>query len=235
MKKLQTKLSKITAITILMLFMSSTVFAQVKQDTSARDTSNQQQTSPQEQNQWTDSKDYDKNIDYSETIDQNELPQEVNSSLEELYPAHDISEVFKGNDDSYKVKVKNDNDEAAVYYSSEGEFLRAENLSGLQQEGALPQEQSQGTREPGNQQGYQMGTGTDNQRNQEQGQRTMESQQGSADHGNQQGSQMGTGTDNQRNEQGTYTGTMGTGTDARDNRSTHSEKDQQGKTGHIRY
>ena len=107
MKNLNTQFLKITAIIIITLFMSSTIFAQVKQDTSARDTSNQQQTYPLEQNQRADSKDYDKGVDYSETIDQNELPQEVNNSLEELYPAHAISKVFKGEDDSFKIKVKN--------------------------------------------------------------------------------------------------------------------------------
>ncbi len=195
MKNSHTHFLKLTAVTIITLFMSSTVFAQVQQDTSARDTSNQQQTSPQEQYQRTDTKDYDKGVDYSETLDKNELPQEVNNSLDELYPAHDISEVFRGDDDSFKVKVKNENDQAVVYYSSDGDFLRAENLSGLQQEGAFPQEQ---------------------------GQRTQESQDqdqwGTDERGNQQGTQIETDTESRRDNEGTDRSTMGTDTDDKDHK-----------------
>ena len=180
MKKLKKRIIEITALTVITLFMSTSVFAQIQetqQDTTAQDTtfqSDQQQAQPQEQNQRATqgfgSQEPDEGVDYSESVDKSELPQEINSSLDELYPAHEISEVFKGDDDSYKVKVKNEDDEAVVYYNAEGNFLRAQNLSGLQQEGTLPQDQSQRTRESGdqgqwqtddqdmNQQGTQQGT-----------------------------------------------------------------------------
>lgn len=151
-------------------------------DTTSQDTSqSESQAFPQEQNQMIDetrsgsgtmgsqddisAQDHDEGVEYSEELEKEDLPQEVNSSLQELYPSHEISEVYRGDDDSYKVKVKNQNDEAVVYYSSEGSFERARNLSGLQQDGAFPQQQGQRTMEGMNQDttGTQSewGTGTD--------------------------------------------------------------------------
>jgi hypothetical protein len=168
-------------------------------------------TYSQDQNRSTDkqmgSKDSDQGVDYSNTIEENELPQEVTSSLDELYPAHEIEEIHRGDNDSYKVKVKNEDDVAVVYYDSEGSFLRANNLRGLQQEGVLPQEQSQKTQESQNQ------WETDSR-------------------SNQQKSQKGTGTYKQDDHRETGQGTMGTGTGDRDNQSSSAvENNQKGTTG----
>ena len=69
----------------------------------------------------------DEDVDYSEELEKNDLPAAVTKSLKELYPAHEIEKVFRGSDDSYKVKVKNQNKETVVYYSSKGDFLRTDN------------------------------------------------------------------------------------------------------------
>lgn len=201
MKKIKDKILEIMAFTVIMLFMSSTVFGQVQetqQDTTAQDTTtqmnDQQQTMPQDQNQMTtddtSSEDPDKGINYSETIEHSELPQEVNTSLDELYPAHEIEEAFRGDDESFKVKVKNETDEAVVYYNEEGKFLRAHNLSGLQQEGALPQEQGQRTMDSENENEF----GTDDQLNQQdtdEGEFGTESEDRTGQQGIEQGSQQG--------------------------------------------
>ncbi len=191
MKNFNYKILKVMAFSVIMLFMSSSVYAQVQenqQDTTAQDTTiqmnEQQQTMPQEQNQQTGddmkSQHPDEGVDYSETIEQSELPQEVNSSLDELYPAHEVQEAYRGEDDSFKVKVKNETDEAVIYYDSEGKFLRAENLTGLNQQGTLPQEQGQRTME--SQQdtaGYQQDMPQDDQQETPQG--TQEDQWGTQD------------------------------------------------------
>src|SRR5690554_2092395 len=81
-------------------------------DTTSQDTfQSGSETTPQEQNQRTnesgifgsmgsdrsvDAQDHDQGISYSEEIEQNELPEEVSSSLQELYPAHEISEAYRG-------------------------------------------------------------------------------------------------------------------------------------------
>jgi uncharacterized protein YbaA (DUF1428 family) len=240
MKKFNKRIFQITAMAVIFLFMSTSVFAQTQEtqkDTTSQDTtsqsSEQQEALPQEQNQYTnqgmDSQEADKGVDYSETIDKSELPQEVNSSLDELYPAHEISEVFKGNDDSFKVKVKNEDDEAVVYYNSEGDFLRAKNLSGLQQEGALPQEQGQSTQGSQNQDQW----GTDTERTQ-QGTQQSEMESDNDNISGQQGTQEGTwgdraDSDETETQQGTSEGTMqedddmNTGTSER---STQSETQQ---------
>src|SRR5690554_3202506 len=71
----------------------------------------------------------DGDVDYSEEIEQDELPEAVASSIKELYPAHEIDQVYRGDDDSFKVKVKNDNDKAVIYFNTNGDFLRAKNLN----------------------------------------------------------------------------------------------------------
>ncbi len=193
MKNVKKRIFEITALTVITLFMSSTVFAQVQDN--QRDRQNESQTYPQEQNQRTDdddfrSQDVDEGVNYSETMQESDLPQEVTSSLDELYPAHEIEEVHRGEDDSYKVKVKNKDDEAVVYYNSEGSFLRARNLNDLQQ-GASPQQQGQRTRESE--------WGTDNRTNQ---QGTQQSQWGTDTEN--RGTQSGT------QQQGTQQGQWGT-------------------------
>ncbi len=80
--------------------------------------------SPQEQSQITG----DGDVDYSREINENELPEMITNSLDEWYPEHEI-EAYRGEDGSYKVKVKNQDEEVAVYYNSQGYFLRDEKMN----------------------------------------------------------------------------------------------------------
>ncbi len=181
---------------------------QMKEATSAKDKN-------QRGDEQAQLRKYDKGVNYSEEINKDELPSDVTSSLDELYPAHDVKNVFRGEDDSYKVRVKNEDDEAVVYYSSEGDFLRAENLTGLQQEGVLPQEQSQKTQESQNQ------WGTQDRNNQHESQRSTDS-----------GDRMNSGMQDQDMHRGSGHGTMGKGYDDKDDqRSTGTGSNQQGTTG----
>jgi len=105
---------------------------------------NEGSANPQEQNQRTSdfrSENVDESVEYTETIEESDLPQEVSSSLKELYPEHEIEEIMRGDDDSFKVKLKNQDDEAAVFYNSEGDFLKASNLNDMKE--ASSQEMNQ--------------------------------------------------------------------------------------------
>lgn len=232
MRSIKEKILQITAFTVVGLFMNFAVLAQTqegsKKDTTKQDNTSvneQTQTSPQEQNLRSDemrSQDHDQGVSYSDEVEKNNLPQEVNSSLKELYPAHQVEEVHQGDDDSYRIKVKNKSDEAYVYYDSDGSFLRARNIS--EGQSAFPQQQSQSTRgwgtdQSGNQQGAQgsqWGTGSQSQGTQ---QGTQGSDRGLGTQGTQQGNQgmnRGSSTQGQdtyqRSQQDT-SGTLGTGTD----------------------
>jgi hypothetical protein len=201
MKNLKTKRFAITALAI--GFFAGTAFGQVpqtQQQEQDQSQDQQQQISTQDQNQRASHP--DKGVNYSDQVQESELPQAVTSSLDELYPVHEISEVHRGDDDSYRVKVENKNDKAYVYYNSDGNFLRARNEKDIP-EGTFSQSQSdmntQGTATP-----------------QEQSQRTRE-----------QGTSGQMQSDMEHDEQGTMgtsndqrTGTMGTGTQDRTGTST---------------
>ncbi|HZH73951.1 MAG TPA: PepSY-like domain-containing protein [Mariniphaga sp.] len=256
MRSLKEKILQITAFTVFALFMNFTVLAQ-SQEGSKKDTTRQDKTSvneqtqapSQEQNLRSDemiSQDPDEGISYSDEVEKNELSDEINSSLKELYPAHQVEEVHKGDDDSYRVKVKNKDDEAFVYYNSDGSFIRARNTS--ESQSAFPQQQSQRTNEWGTdrkQQGTQRGS-MDNERGtstqsqgtyqgtdrgtgtQSQGTRDSQWGTGTQSQGTQQGSQSDdwdTGTQNQGTQQGTQgidrgTSTQGQGTYQRSQQDT---------------
>ena len=85
-------------------------------------TGTQSSAYPQEQNQQSSMDD----VDYNDEIEENELPESVSTSLKELYPAHEVSKAYRGDDNSYKVEVENDNDKASVFFNSNGEFVKAE-------------------------------------------------------------------------------------------------------------
>lgn len=74
---------------------------------------------PQEQSQLGD-------VDYSEEIEESELPATVTASIEERYPDHDVKKVFRGDDNSYKVKIENGNEKSVVYYDESGSFVKEE-------------------------------------------------------------------------------------------------------------
>lgn len=74
---------------------------------------------PQEQSQIGEA-------DYSEEIEESELPATVTTSLDEMYPDHEVDKVFRGSDNSYKVKVKNGDDKTVVYYDESGSFVKEE-------------------------------------------------------------------------------------------------------------
>jgi hypothetical protein len=211
MKNLKTKKFAITALAL--GFFAGTAFGQVpqtQQQGSQQDHQyQQQQTSPQGQNQRSHP---DRGVNYTNEVQESDLPQAVTSSLEELYPVHEISEVHRGDDNSFRVKVENRNDRAYVYYNSQGNFLRARNAKDFpegtfsSQGSASPQQQSQRTQDQGT-----MGTGTQD--------RTGTGTQGTMGTGTQDRTGTGTGTGTwgtDDTDRGTGTqGTMGTGTQDR--------------------
>lgn len=74
---------------------------------------------PQEQSQIGEA-------DYSEEIEEADLPATVTTSLDEMYPDHEVDKVFRGSDNSYKVKVKNGGEKTVVYYDESGSFVKEE-------------------------------------------------------------------------------------------------------------
>ena len=78
-----------------------------------------QSTFPQEQNQLGDS-------DYSEEVMENDLPEAISSSLDELYPEHEVKKAYRGTDSSYKVKLENGDEKSVVYFDSSGQFIKSE-------------------------------------------------------------------------------------------------------------
>lgn len=57
-----------------------------------------------------------------------ELPQVVKSAIATKYAAYAIQEAYKGNDDTYKLILKNADAKLIVYYKAEGAFLKAETV-----------------------------------------------------------------------------------------------------------
>jgi hypothetical protein len=121
-----------TAVMLLLGFFATTVFAQVpetepqEQRTIPHDErehmrTQEQEALPQEQNLMIDT-----DVDYSVEIEERELPANVTTSLNERYPTHEVSKVYRGDDNSYKIKVEKGDEKSVVYYSSDGEFLRVE-------------------------------------------------------------------------------------------------------------
>jgi hypothetical protein len=123
----------LTAMMLMMGFLATSVFAQVPQ-TDPLD----QRTIPQEEREHFETQEHETfpqeqyqvieedDVDYSVEIEETELPANVSTSLNELYPEHEVTKVYRGNDNSYKVKVENGDEKSVIYYSSDGEFLKVE-------------------------------------------------------------------------------------------------------------
>ena len=74
---------------------------------------------PQEQSQVGE-------VDYSEKVEESELPATISTALEERYPNHEVDKIFRGDDNSYKVKVKSGDEKKVVYFDEGGSFLKEE-------------------------------------------------------------------------------------------------------------
>jgi hypothetical protein len=62
---------------------------------------------PQEQNQLA--------VSYEDEIEKDELPEEATASLNETYPGFKITEIYRGSDGSFKVRLKKDNETIAAF------------------------------------------------------------------------------------------------------------------------
>jgi hypothetical protein len=76
------------------------------------------ETLPQEQNQLA--------VSYEDEIEKDELPEEATASLNETYPRFKITEIYRGSDGSFKVRLKKDNETIAAFYDARGDFIRVE-------------------------------------------------------------------------------------------------------------
>ena len=129
MKKFEKRSLGIFLMAFMFVFAVSTATAQVPQGQQENPQEQQpqdQQVTPQENQQSSEMGD-DK--DYSEEIQESEIPEPITTSLDSLYPAHEIAEAHRADDGFIKVKMKNADDEAAVYFDSNGEFIKAKDLS----------------------------------------------------------------------------------------------------------
>ncbi len=150
MKRIKKKGFTIIAMMMMMGFVTS-VFAQVPQTQDPNlGTQEEQEMYPQEQQQQTLPEDQQEHmrpnhqehmmpqeegvlpqeqnqlgeIDYNEEIEETELPATVTTSLETMYPEHKVEKVYKGTDNSYKVKVKNGDKKSVVFYDANGTFVK---------------------------------------------------------------------------------------------------------------
>lgn len=57
-----------------------------------------------------------------------ELPRVVKSAVATKYAAYAIQKAYKGNDDTYKLILKNEDAKLIVYYEAGGAFLKAETV-----------------------------------------------------------------------------------------------------------
>jgi hypothetical protein len=97
------------------LGVSKFTFAQVPAE---ERTAPPMETLPQEQNQLA--------ISYEDEIKKDELPEEAAVSLNETYPGFEITEIFRGSDGSFKVRLKKDQEKIAAFYDAGGDFIRVE-------------------------------------------------------------------------------------------------------------
>lgn len=145
MKSIKKKVLTIVAMIMVAGFTTS-VMAQVPdtQNENNMGTQEEYQTPPQEQNQQTlpeDPQDHmrtqeegtfpqeqnqlgDVEAEYEDEIEESELPATVSTSLETMYPDHDVEKVYRGTDNSYKVKVKNGDKKSVVFYDANGTFVK---------------------------------------------------------------------------------------------------------------
>jgi hypothetical protein len=138
MKNLSKKAFPI-AMMLMMVFATTTLFAQVPEGTEGQETypqEQQQQTLPEDQHeQWNSQEDHSTlpqeqhqlgDVEYDEEVQESDLPEAVANSLDELYPDHDVKKAFRGSDNSYKVKIENGDDKSVVYFDSAGQFVKSE-------------------------------------------------------------------------------------------------------------
>jgi hypothetical protein len=132
-------LERVFAIAVVAMFgFSTTLVAQVPQ-TGTEGTypqEQQQQTLPEDQQeQWNSQEDQSTfpqdqdqlgDAEYSEEVMENDLPEALSSSLDELYPEHEVKKAYRGTDSSYKVKLENGEEKSIVYFDSSGQFIKSE-------------------------------------------------------------------------------------------------------------
>ncbi len=102
-------------IALFSLGLSPAIFAQLPKE--KRESPPMEQL-PQEQRQTI--------INYEDEIKKDELPESISISVKENYGDFEITEIYRGSDGSYKIKLKKGDRKLAAYYNSIGEFLRIE-------------------------------------------------------------------------------------------------------------
>ncbi len=138
MKSIKKKMLTIVATIMMMGFVTS-VMAQVPDTQHENETYPQEQTPPGQQTLPEDDQEHmrtqeegvspqEQNLmgeaEYNEEIEESDLPETVTTSIETMYPDHEVEKVYRGTDNSYKVKVKNGDEKSVVYYDSEGTFVK---------------------------------------------------------------------------------------------------------------
>jgi hypothetical protein len=61
-----------------------------------------------------------------EEISTDELPEAVNTSIQEGYGDYTVSQAFKGDDGTYKAALEKDDEKISVFFNEAGEFLKIE-------------------------------------------------------------------------------------------------------------
>ena len=67
-------------------------------------------------------------VNYDEQINKEDLPEMITANIKDAFSDFEITEVYKGSDGSYKVKIENDEKQLAVFYNSDALFMHVENL-----------------------------------------------------------------------------------------------------------
>ncbi len=65
-------------------------------------------------------------VSYEDEIEKNELPERIQKSIDETYPDYKILKLYRGSDGSYKTRLEKGDEKIALFYNSDGEFLRLE-------------------------------------------------------------------------------------------------------------
>lgn len=64
-------------------------------------------------------------VKYDE-ISTDELPEDVNTSIQEGYGDYTVSQAYKGGDGTYKAKLEKGDEKISVFFNEQGEFLKIE-------------------------------------------------------------------------------------------------------------
>lgn len=120
MKKLKITTKGITTVIVMMmiLFGSSTVFAQHQHPGSDgdEDTTHMQQELK-----------HDPDLEYDDEVPAGDVNPAVSAAIVESYPGYGIAKVYSAKDGSYKVKLEKENHKITAYYSVNGELLKEVN------------------------------------------------------------------------------------------------------------